>query len=59
MAKKFFYLYAFEYPIDLGIFEYSQGQAVASVKNAHDLSPGKHGKLDLVCTRILNKGAFV
>jgi len=58
LAKRYFYLYAFEYPIDLGILEYSQGRAMTTVTNAQDLAPGKHESLDLVCTRILNKGAF-
>lgn len=54
-AKKFFYLYEFEYPIDLGILEYAQGQASTKVKSAKDLMPGKHRGLDFVCDKILNK----
>jgi hypothetical protein len=58
LARKFFYLYAFEYPLDLGVFEYSQWNAFTNVKKARDLAPGKHVKLDLICDRITNKGAL-
>ncbi len=55
LAKKFFYLYEFEYPVDLGVLEYAQGQASTKVKSAKDLMPGKHRGVDFVCDKILQK----
>jgi len=56
LARKFFYIYEFEYPVDLGILEYDgQGQASTRVKSAKDLLPGKHEGLDFICGKILNR----
>jgi hypothetical protein len=55
LARKFFYLYALEYPIDLGIFDYRQWKATAKINSAQDLLPGKQAGLDFVCERILRR----
>ncbi len=58
LAKKFFYLYEFEYPIDLRVLEYGQGKANAKVESVKDLAPGRHAGLDFVCDRILDAKPF-
>ena len=55
LAKKFFYLYVFEYAVDLGVLEYSQGKASVKIKSANDLMPGKYSGLDFICDKILNR----
>ena len=56
LAKKFFYLYEFEYPVDLGVLEYDgQGRVSTKVKSAKDLMPGKHRGLDFICGKILKR----
>ncbi len=54
LAKKFFYLYYFNYIIDINLFEYSMfGPVNLKIKSGDSLKPGHNKTWDYICESII------